>query len=792
MTVLCQKERRHAGSHFGEVRGNDAVHLPDEGVGLEFAELRLVDGFDLEVMQCMSKGSGEDLVIGADDHTVAVSGHALSLAAEPMTTTKRSGDWTGDDGVSRALLSLASGAGLDRDADVTAELIELAQHHGLIGALSAETPSTIVRAIQARNEARQAVMRGHLRSVLEALDDAGIRAAVLKGPAVAEAYRVPSHRPYSDLDLLVEESSVDAALSTLSADRSVTIPEKRPKADKRDVTIKDAGGVTFNLDLHWDLFDYSQLQGAADGAVGRLWSSASHEPDASLGPVWELPGWGTWTFLAAHALLDHRFRLILFRDFVELARHTVDWNSVIDNARTWRLRSVTYTALWIGRQAFGAGIPDDVLHALRPRSETVAFLERQLPKTDIARFDGRRVHPVNLASVLLNDSGLARIGLALRAPMAFPAWRRRSAQAPQRSSSERILLLAATDRRRGAEVFAERLRDGLLERGLTARAVSLSQSRQAVRANLETLTDVKPSEAGRLHPRIVVAMRRLIRNFKPHAVVAIGPTLRYGVIGTMGRRARLIYVAIGEPRYWIRNRLSEAIQRLLLRRVDQVIAVSSMTKDQLLGLEPSLLGRIEVARTGVPAELFRLSRIVRTGILRVLVIGALSEEKDPMAALQVVAGVAGAKLRMVGSGPLEPIVIEEAKRLGMNGRLELVGSVDDVSRHLEWADVLLLTSRTEGLPGAVLEAGAAGLATVTYDVGGVREAVLDGVTGIVVVPGDRSTLTRALESLSTDRDRMVRMGEAARRHIHDLFQLESVIDDYVRLFTANVNRGRGR
>jgi glycosyltransferase involved in cell wall biosynthesis len=689
-------------------------------------------------------------------------------------------------------LSLASDAGLGHETEVTAELIELAQHHGLIGSLSGESASTIVRAIHARNEARQMIMRRYLRRVLGALDEAGIRAAVLKGPAVAQLYRVPSHRSYSDLDLLVEEASVDDVLSVLDADRSVTILEKRPKADKRDVAIKDPQGVTFNLDLHWDLFDYSQLQGAAEGAVARLWSSASRNPDSPLGPLWELPDWGTWNFLAAHALLDHRFRLILFRDFVELARHPVEWDPVIDNARAWGLSSVTYTSLWIGRRALGAGVPDDVLRALRPRSETVAYLERQLPKIDIARFDGRRVHPVNLAAVLLNDSMLARIGLATRAPMAFPAWRRRSADALQRSTSERILLVVATNQRRGAEVFAERLRDGLQDRGITARAVSLSRSQQAVTADLETLTKVAPSEAGRLHPRIVVAMRRLIGDFKPNAVVTIGPTLRYGVIGTIGRRVRLIYVAIGEPRYWIRSRLSETIQRWLLRRVDQVIAVSSMTRDQLLGLEPSLVGRIEVARTGVPAELFALSRPVRSGVLRVLVIGALTEEKDPMTALRAVAEVAGAELRLVGAGPLEPLLVEEGERLGMNGRLELVGSVDDVSRHLEWADVLLVTSRTEGLPGAVLEAGAAGLATVTYDVGGVKEAVVDGVTGIVVVPGDRSALTRSLESLSKDRDRLLRMGEAARRHVQDEFRIEPVIDSYVRLFTANVNRRRGR
>jgi hypothetical protein len=46
--------------------------------------------------------------------------------------------------------------------------------------------------------------------------------------------------------------------------------------------------------------------------------------------------------------------------------------------------------------------------------------------------------------------------------------------------------------------------------------------------------------------------------------------------------------------------------------------------------------------------------------------------------------------------------------------------------------------------------------------------------------------------LSKDRDRLLRMGEAARRHVQDEFRIEPVIDSYVRLFTANVNRRRGR
>ena len=189
--------------------------------------------------------------------------------------------------------------------------------------------------------------------------------------------------------------------------------------------------------------------------------------------------------------------------------------------------------------------------------------------------------------------------------------------------------------------------------------------------------------------------------------------------------------------------------------------------------------------------MFQLARLPREEALRVVVIGALSAEKNPVAAIKAIVGLGDAKLRIVGSGPLEQEVLEAAEPLAAVGRLELVGSVDDVSPHLAWADVLLLTSRTEGLPGAVLEAGAVGVVTVAYDVGGVREAVVDGVTGIVVPPGNDALLTRALESLSVDRDLLGRMSSAARIHIHDSFGLDSVTEDYVRLVTANVTRLRG-
>ena len=221
--------------------------------------------------------------------------------------------------------------------------------------------------------------------------------------------------------------------------------------------------------------------------------------------------------------------------------------------------------------------------------------------------------------------------------------------------------------------------------------------------------------------------------------------------------------------------------------VTDAAAVSRLfaeTKAQLLRFGPELDGRVFVGYTGVPRQMFRDSKTHDQGPLRVLVLGALSSEKDPLTALRTVGGLDDAHLRMVGSGPMDVSVRQEARNAGMKGRLELVGSVADVSEHLEWADVLLLSSRTEGLPAAILEAGAAGVPSVAFDVGGVREAVVDGITGLVVPAGDTGALMSALKSLDGDRSSISEMGAAARRHVEKNFRLEQAIDKYIHLLTT--------
>ena len=659
--------------------------------------------------------------------------------------------------------------------------IEAAQHHGLVGALSRHTTDPLVRAIHVRDRSRSEIMERHLRNVLNALDQEGIRATPVKGPFVAQEYEVPEIRQFSDIDLLIEEAQLERTLEILESYQHVSeIPPKRPKAAKRDVVLVDPSGVRFNIDVHWDLFSYTQLRGAASGATKAAWKQAVRM-DHALGPLWQLPLSTRLGFLASHAVLDHRFRLILFRDLAEIARHGVDWDDLAGFAERWGLRSTTYLAMFMAAELANAPIPDSFLERVRPSSLALRYLESKIPNLDMATFDGHSPHPVNLAAVTIHDEPAERLRLVLRAPAAFPHWRRRVVGEVEPKNTPRTLIVVSTNRRRGAEVFTERLVTGLTREGWVVDAVSLRGYPDQETVDIGPLVDGQ-SSPGRINWEIVRSLRRRVDVFRPDLVVANGgATLRYSLLATLGRKTKLMYMSIGEPAYWISSGLSRVANRLMLRRVDRVLSVSEETARQTLELEPRLSEKIEVTYTGVPDALFLPPREHTAGPVRVVVVGSLTIEKDPELALRAVSRLPEAQVRFVGDGPLRHDLERLASHLGVRDRFEVTGFVTDVTPHLRWADVLLLTSKSEGLPGAILEAGAAGIPTVAVSVGGVAEAVVDQDGGLIVDRSVRS-ISDALSQLDSNRDLLAMMGKKAQEHVRAEFGMDKILSDYGRAF----------
>lgn len=703
------------------------------------------------------------------------------------------------DATARLILDITSSTSPEWQGPLGPEQIELAHHHGLLGLLATnpkEELRTAAIAPYIRLHARQMIMGKHTRRLLERLNAASVRATILKGPQLAEhVYRDPRHRTFTDVDVLVPEEDLPKALEALAADPAVArLPKKRPKADKRDIAVKDESGFWFMVDLHWDLFSYTQLQGCANGATSWAWHHSSGAPDSPLGPMTQIPPEAYASFLCTHALLDHRFRMILFRDLAELADRGIEWEAVARFASKWRMRSFTYLALEMASQLAGARVPEGFLAELRPSNLPLDAIERLLPSIDPVRFDGHRPHPLNLAMVLLHDERATRLRLLAHAPSAAPQWwrrfgrnpiRRRSAPAlPRGASAPRVLILVSSDQRRGAEVFADQLARALLERQWATSLLALAGTGTDIRVNADFITRRTPSDLGRLDLGIVWGLRRRIRQWRPDVVLANGgATLRYAAVAliAMRGRPRLAYASIGEPDYWIRGPIHRWIQQRLHKRADRVLAVSEATREQLIdrvGLAPD---RITVAPIGVPEQLLHVIEKPHEEQLRLLFVGSLSTEKNPIRAIETLQELqehTPARLRFVGSGPLE----FELRRLSdvpsLHGLVEFAGSVEDVTPHLAWADVLILPSITEGLPGAVLEAAAAGVPSVANDVGGTREALIDGETGILVDPADEGALAEQLRWLATDRARLARLGAAGRTRVIEEFLMDAAVDRY--------------
>lgn len=158
----------------------------------------------------------------------------------------------------------------------------------------------------------------------------------------------------------------------------------------------------------------------------------------------------------------------------------------------------------------------------------------------------------------------------------------------------------------------------------------------------------------------------------------------------------------------------------------------------------------------------------------VLTLGRLNKSKGTYDLLQAMAqlpsGLSHARTRLGGDGELDQAGAK-AKSLGIADRVELLGWVGpgDKPHLLGTATVYALPSYYEGLPMSVLEAMAAGMPVVTTPVGGIPEAVTDGVEGFLVQPGDTDALRDRLQRLLSDPELARRMGEAGRRKVETTF-----------------------
>ena len=307
-----------------------------------------------------------------------------------------------------------------------------------------------------------------------------------------------------------------------------------------------------------------------------------------------------------------------------------------------------------------------------------------------------------------------------------------------------------------------------------------------------------------LHARELCAIAEIVsvlRDLKPDLVST--HTAKAGWIGRAAC-ARLSIPAIYTPHGWpIGHRISgphglvfALAERAAAKWSSAIICVCEAERRLALrkGIAPA--EKLHVVHNGVrdvPAELRANPASIP---VRICSIARFESPKDHRTLLKALAALRSQpwELDLVGDGPLEAKTRRLAAELGIAARVSFLGYQAEPARALAGAQLFALSSRSEGFPRSVLEAMRAGLPVAASDVGGVGEAVADGVNGLLVPRESPEALSAALGRLMADAALRQRMGVAARSAFESRFRWESMVEKTAAIYATVLDRTapRGR
>ena len=285
-------------------------------------------------------------------------------------------------------------------------------------------------------------------------------------------------------------------------------------------------------------------------------------------------------------------------------------------------------------------------------------------------------------------------------------------------------------------------------------------------------------------PRLVALLRRE----KPHVAIFHGQWA--GPLGAMACRmagnTRTVYIAHC-PAFYHSNRWDRALrnylaERLPLRWCDRVVVLSSGSRRNYIyrgwGPEEKIVqipNGVDLSRKMGEEERKRLraGRGWQPGEFHVVFAGRLVDQKRPDWMLEswrkFLAAVpelsARSFLHLVGDGPEKPALERFVREAGMGGRVRFAGEQDEAFDWMAAADLVAMTSLYEGHALVPLEAMLCGRPVLAMKVDGVEDSVEDGVTGILIRPGDTGAFAARLAELARDPGLRRRLGDEAEARV---------------------------
>lgn len=249
---------------------------------------------------------------------------------------------------------------------------------------------------------------------------------------------------------------------------------------------------------------------------------------------------------------------------------------------------------------------------------------------------------------------------------------------------------------------------------------------------------------------------------------------------------------------WAKNPVLGRIYGANARLADHIIAVSDEVRDyaiKYLHIDPkkvtTIANAIPLARFGgrrsAGAILRREFNIPASAPL-LGIVARLTEQKDHdnflHAAQKILSDAPEAVFLVIGEGPLDATLKALAITLGIQDSVIFCGARSDIPALMGALDMLVFSSRWEGLPVALLEGLASSLPVVASNVGGIPGVIRDGEYGLLVPPADPQALANACLSLIKDPAMRKKIGQAGYAHVQKNFGMDGMVNRTISLYQA--------
>jgi glycosyltransferase involved in cell wall biosynthesis len=302
-----------------------------------------------------------------------------------------------------------------------------------------------------------------------------------------------------------------------------------------------------------------------------------------------------------------------------------------------------------------------------------------------------------------------------------------------------------------------------------------------------------------------LTIREFIREHRVDVVHAHGYKANcYAIYGSALTNARRFATCHPwtETDYSLKARLYTRLDKAWLGKMDGIAAVSNEVKEKLLQRLPE--NSCPVIPNGIQLERFHRAKKdlqvlqsmgVKPGDFVIGTVGRLVPEKgfhNLISAMKpVVLRHPNARLFFVGDGPLHDVLCQQVSESDLQENVRFLGVRKDIPELLACFDLFVMSSVSEGLPMALLEAMAAGIPIVSTGVGEIPKVIHHGVSGMLVPPDGAAALSQAIRLLLEDRKLASNLAYAAAARVAGFYSSEKMAEQYLKLYQQILDRKNG-